>query len=289
MASTALTTVWLTALSLMAFAANSVLSRLALAEGWMDAASFTVVRLLSGALVLMALLWLSQTKTKTKAKKNVSSGGSWRAAFFLFTYAVAFSFAYLQLDTGSGALVLFGMVQLSMVAATLVKGHRLHRLELLGMLIAFSGLVYLVLPKVSTPSVVGVLLMAIAGIAWAGYTLLGRGSTSPLADTSYNFLRTVPMALVLLLICIEQLQISPKGVLLAVLSGALASGVGYSIWYRVLKHLSATQAGVLQLLVPVIAAIGGVLFVAEPLNLRLVLSAVLILGGIYLVIRPKTK
>ena len=292
-----MTTVWLTILALVAFAANSVFSRLALAEQWIDAAGFTMVRLVTGALVLLLLLYFNRLPSKRALKATSPMGseaasskrGSWLAALMLFVYAVAFSYAYLQLETGSGALVLFGMVQLTMVVATFVEGHRLRGLEVIGILIAFAGLVYLVLPQVSTPSIMGVVLMALAGMAWAGYTLLGRGSNAPLADTSFNFLRTVPMAVLLGVVALDQWFATPQGLLLAALSGGLASGVGYSIWYRVLRHLSATQAGVLQLLVPVIAAIGGVLFVAEPLTMRLIISASLILGGIYLVIQTKAK
>lgn len=292
-----MTTVWLTILALVAFAANSVFSRLALAEQWIDAAGFTMVRLITGALVLLLLLYFNRLSSIRALKATSPMGteavpskrGSWLAALMLFVYAVAFSYAYLQLETGSGALVLFGMVQLTMVVATFLEGHRLRGLEVIGILIAFAGLVYLVLPQVSTPSIMGVVLMALAGMAWAGYTLLGRGSIAPLADTSFNFLRTVPMALLLGVITLDQWFATPQGLLLAALSGGLASGVGYSIWYRVLRHLSATQAGVLQLLVPVIAAIGGVLFVAEPLSIRLIISAALILGGIYLVINGRNK
>ncbi|SBS29220.1 putative inner membrane transporter yiJE [Marinomonas aquimarina] len=270
----------LTTLALIAFAANSVLTRMALAEPLLDAASFTIIRLLSGSVVLMLIL-AYRFRGASPAK------GSWLSSLMLFVYALGFSYAYLLLETGTGALILFGMVQITMVLASLIKGQRLAKLEWLGITIAFTGFVYLVWPEVSTPSLSGVLLMSLAGIAWGIYTLRGRASKSPLADTAYNFTRTLPLLMMLALLSLSQLELSYQGLILAVLSGAIASGLGYTVWYSVLAHLSATQAGVLQLLVPVIAALGGVLFVAEPISLRLMLAALLILGGIYLVIKAK--
>ena len=273
----------LTALALTAFAANSVLTRMALAEPIIDASSFTLIRLLSGSIVLMLILAFRLRKQSAPTK------GSWLSSLMLFVYALGFSFAYLMLETGTGALILFGMVQITMVVASLIKGQRLARLEWLGIGTAFAGFVYLVWPEVSTPSISGVVLMSIAGIAWGVYTLRGRTSQAPLADTAYNFTRTLPFLLLLGLFSIGQFELSTQGIMLAVLSGAIASGLGYTLWYSVLTHLSATQAGVLQLLVPVIAALGGILFVSEPLTLRFVVASLLILGGIYLVIQARTK
>ena len=273
----------LTALALTAFAANSVLTRMALAEPIIDASSFTLIRLLSGSIVLMLILAFRLRKQPAPTK------GSWLSSLMLFVYALGFSFAYLMLETGTGALILFGMVQITMVVASLIKGQRLARLEWLGIGTAFAGFVYLVWPEVSTPSISGVVLMSIAGIAWGVYTLRGRTSQAPLADTAYNFTRTLPFLLLLGLFSIGQFELSTQGIVLAVLSGAIASGLGYTLWYSVLTHLSATQAGVLQLLVPVIAALGGILFVSEPLTLRFIVASLLILGGIYLVIQARTK
>ncbi len=273
----------LTALALTAFAANSVLTRMALAEPIIDASSFTLIRLLSGSIVLMLILAFRLRKQSAPTK------GSWLSSLMLFVYALGFSFAYLMLETGTGALILFGMVQITMVVASLIKGQRLARLEWLGIGTAFAGFVYLVWPEVSTPSISGVVLMSIAGIAWGVYTLRGRTSQAPLADTAYNFTRTLPFLLLLGLFSIGQFELSTQGIVLAVLSGAIASGLGYTLWYSVLTHLSATQAGVLQLLVPVIAALGGILFVSEPLTLRFIVASLLILGGIYLVIQARTK
>ncbi len=267
-----------TALALIAFAANSVLCRLALGEETIDAASFTVIRLLSGALVLLAILAFSNDKEAS------ASRGSWSASLMLFVYAVAFSFAYVSLDTGTGALILFGSVQITMILLSLVSGNRLHLSEWVGVIIAFIGFVYLILPEVTSPSVMGFLLMIAAGIAWGMYTLKGRGSDHPLKDTAYNFLRTIPLVIILLVITIQDAHYSAAGVLLAVLSGGIASGIGYTIWYIALGGLSTTQAAVVQLSVPAIAAFGGVLFVSEAITARLTLSASMILGGILLVV-----
>lgn len=267
-----------TAMALIAFAANSVLCRLALGEQAIDAASFTVIRLLSGALVLLALITLGSDK------EGSTSRGNWPASLMLFVYAVAFSFAYISLDTGTGALILFGSVQITMILLSLLAGNRLHLAEWVGVIMAFAGFVYLVIPEVSSPSIMGFVLMTVAGIAWGLYTLKGRYSENPLRDTAYNFLRTIPLVMILAVIAIQGAHYSTEGILLAVLSGGLASGIGYTIWYIALGGLSTTPAAVVQLSVPVIAAFGGVLFVAEVITLRLALSALMILGGILLVV-----
>lgn len=202
----------------------------------------------------------------------------------LFLYAVTFSFAYVTLDTGTGALILFGSVQITMILLSLISGDRLHMSEWVGLTIAFMGFVYLILPEVTTPSAMGFLLMTMAGIAWGIYTLKGRGSESPLMDTAYNFLRTTPLVIILAIISIKNLHYTTEGILLAVLSGGIASGIGYTIWYIALAGLSATQAAVVQLLVPVIAAIGGVIFVNELVTLQLAMSSMMILGGILMVV-----
>lgn len=275
-----------TALALIAFAANSVLCRLALGTASIDAASFTAVRLLSGALMLYVLLVLGGSARAPGAHQG---GGSWAAGALLFLYAICFSFAYLSLDTGTGALILFGSVQISMIVLSLLGGQRLRAREWLGIVIAFGGLVYLVSPGVSAPSWSGFLLMATAGIAWGGYTLKGRASRDPLRDTTYNFIRSVPWVLIAFAAALfiggaRFLHASATGVVLAVLSGAIASGIGYTIWYLALRGLGATQAAVVQLSVPVIAALGGVLFVGEAVTQRLMIATLLILGGILLVI-----
>ena len=276
-------TIVLTIMALVAFAANSVLCRLALGAGAIDAASFTGVRLLSGSLILMAILKISDSRN------NSASRGSWPASLALFLYAIAFSYAYITLDTGTGALILFGAVQITMILLSILSGNRLHAAEWIGVGTAFAGFVYLVLPGVSAPSLIGFLLMSVAGIAWGIYTLKGRGSSDPLADTSYNFLRTTPMVLMLAILVLPEAQFSTEGILLAVVSGAIASGIGYTIWYAALGGISTTQAAVVQLSVPVIAALGGVVFSAETITWRMTSSGALILGGILLVVLGRDK
>lgn len=271
-------TIIFTGLTLIAFAANSVLCRLALGENTVDASSFTVIRLLSGAFVLLIILKINSSKHSSLIK------GSWSAGLMLFLYAATFSFAYITLDTGTGAIILFGSVQITMILLSLISGNRLHITEWIGVSVAFIGFVYLVLPGATSPSIIGFSFMTIAGIAWGIYTLKGRYSEDPLADTAYNFLRTIPFVAVLAIITIQDLHFTTQGVLLAALSGGIASGIGYTIWYIALGGLSAIQAAVVQLLVPVIAALGGVIFVSEKITLRLTLSSVLILGGILMVV-----
>ena len=270
--------VFLTCLALFAFAANSVLCRLALGSGAMDAASFTVIRLITGVIVLVVI---ATTQYKSDL---IQTRGSWDASLMLFLYAVTFSYAYILLDTGTGALILFGSVQITMILLSLISGTRLQRMEWAGILVAFSGFIYLVLPGVSAPSLSGFLLMTTAGIAWGLYTLKGRRSTNPLMDTTFNFARTIPFVVILLLLRFQSAEISLEGVVLASLSGGLASGVGYTIWYSALKGLSSIQAAVVQLSVPIIAALGGVMIMSESITFRLLLSTSLILGGIILVI-----
>ncbi len=275
-----LKTLIFTAMALSAFAANSVLCRLALGSEAIDAGSFTSIRLISGSVTLFLILIV---------KKNINlrmTHGSWLSSMMLFVYAVTFSFAYITLDTGTGALILFGSVQTTMILLSVLYGNRLHISEWVGILVAFGGFIYLIFPGISTPSAFGFTLMSLSGIAWGVYTLRGRGSDDPLRDTAYNFFKTIPFILVLLLIVLGRGEgnVSSEGFYYAVVSGGLTSGVGYSIWYIALKGLTATQAAVVQLSVPVIAAAGGVVFVSEEVTLRLLIATVLILGGILLVV-----
>ena len=271
----------LTMLTMIAFAANSVLCRLALGGEMIDAAGFTSVRLLAGSLVLLAILKFRRNNKHTSVK------GSWISALMLFTYAGTFSFAYISLNTGTGALILFGAVQITMIIMSLISGHRLRTGEWLGMSIAFAGFVYLVLPGVHAPSPVGFILMASAGIAWGVYTMNGRKSGNPVSDTAYNFLRTVPLVIILILLSSNNIHLTQQGFLLALISGAVTSGLGYVIWYMALGGLTATVAAVVQLSVPVIAALGGILFVSEQLTLRFTLATLMILGGIFIVIMAR--
>lgn len=295
-----------TTFALVAFAFNSILCRLALRGEEADAAGFTGVRLVSGAVALVVIGWLvskgenlSGSEGERGAElaesggKNtlptgrVSAFGSWPSAFFLFAYAVCFSFAYLGLTAGTGALILFGSVQMSMVAAAIFKGERPTVLESLGLVIAVGGLVYLVLPGLASPPLASSLLMAAAGMSWAAYTIRGKSSTDPLADTTGNFVRSVPMAAVVALIYLPNLHLTPRGWLLAILSGAVTSGVGYTIWYSVVKDHTTTRAAVLQLSVPVIAAVIGIAFLGETATMTLIVASILILGGIGLTIFGK--
>jgi drug/metabolite transporter (DMT)-like permease len=273
-------TILFTGLALIAFAANSVLCRLALGGSAIDASTFTIVRLLSGVIVLTVILNIS----KINSNSSPSTKGSWPASIALFLYAITFSFAYVTLETATGALILFGSVQITMILLSIFSGNRLHISEWVGMAIAFAGFVYLVLPGVTTPSVIGFFLMTVSGIAWGVYTLKGRGSKSPIMDTAFNFLRTLPFVIILAIITIKYAHYSSEGILLAALSGGIASGIGYMIWYIALSGLSVTQAAVLQLLVPVIAAVGGIIFVSESISLRLAVSSTMILGGILMVV-----
>lgn len=272
----------LTLLAMVAFAANSLLCRMALGPQTVDAASFTTVRLVSGALTLWIIVLL------TRKAGNGTLRGDWPSAAMLFTYAVTFSFAYLTLTTGTGALILFGSVQVTMWVVALWRGERPHPLAWVGLVAAFSGLVYLVSPGITAPSPGGAALMGLAGVAWGVYSLRGRGSADPLADTAGNFLRSVPLTLVLSLLLLNRFAGSGEGLLWAVLSGALASGVGYTIWYAALPHLTATRAATVQLSVPVIAAAAGTLVLAETVSMRLVIASVLILGGIGLALFAKS-
>jgi len=273
--------VLLTSVALVAFAANSILCRMALGGARMDPAGFTAVRLGSGA----ATLWLLLA---------VRSGGlprlegHWASAAALFTYAGAFSLAYVSLDAGTGALILFGAVQLTMLLAGLRAGERPRPAEWLGLGMALAGLVVLVRPGISAPAPVGAALMAAAGIAWGVYSLRGRGSREPLRNTAGNFLMAAPVAVLLVPFGGGAGDWTASGVALAVASGALASGVGYAVWYAALPALTATRAALVQLLVPVLAAAGGVALLSEAIPLRLPVAAALVLGGVALAVTARS-
>ncbi len=264
-----------TSFALVAFAFNSILCRMALRTGEADVVGFTAIRLIAGA---VALIVISYFAGRSKGKN--STQGTWASAFFLFAYAICFSFAYLGLTAATGALILFSSVQFTMVAAALIRGERPRGLEWLGLLIALGGLIYLLLPGLTSPPLVASVLMAAAGIAWGFYTLRGKGSGDPLGNTTGNFIRTVPMIAITAIPFLSQVRLSPRGIILAILSGAIASGVGYTVWYSALKHHTATRAAVLQLAVPVIAAFGGVMLLSEVMTTRLLIASALILGGI---------
>jgi drug/metabolite transporter (DMT)-like permease len=274
-------TIALTTLAMLAFAGNSILCRLALKTTTIDAASFTSIRLISAALMLWGILQLRA--------KGLPILGTWASAVALFVYAAGFSFAYINLTAGTGALLLFGSVQTSMISFGLWKGERFNTLQLVGFLLAIVGLLVLVFPGLSAPPVVSSFLMILAGIAWGVYSLRGRGAGDPTMMTAGNFIRTLPLAVVLSLVFQSQFRWDAHGAILAVASGALTSGIGYAIWYAALPSLKATQAATVQLSVPVIAALGGILILGEAFSIRLLIASVTILLGIALVILEKDK
>ena len=272
----------LVVLTMIAFAGNSLLCRLALRNTPIDAASFTTIRLVSGAIALW-LIVRQRDAARTDSGTHVD-GSNWLSALVLFAYAVAFSFAYVSLSAGTGALLLFGAVQATMIGWGLYRGERFLPGQVVGLLLAFAGLVGLMLPGISAPSLQGSVLMLGAGVAWGVYSLRGRGAGDPTRTTAGNFLRSVAFALALAVAALPWSSLDHAGVCYAIASGALTSGVGYAIWYTALKGLKATHAATVQLSVPVIAALGGVLFLDEHVTLRLLVAAVAILGGIALVV-----
>lgn len=265
---------------MVAFAANSLLCRLALGAGEIDAASFSTIRVIAGALTLV-LISLAQRRPPSRSSAN------WRSALALFAYMIFFSFAYVSLGAANGALILFGLVQLTMFAAALSGGERFPAPAWFGLAVAAGGLVYLVSPGLSAPDPLGAMLMAVAGVAWGLYSLLGRGAGDPLAATTMNFIYCAPLVLIVSVFSLAQLNVSPIGAAYAIASGAVASGCGYVIWYAALRGLTAGRAATVQLSVPVIAAIGAVLLLSEPITLRLVLASAATLGGVALVLAQR--
>jgi drug/metabolite transporter (DMT)-like permease len=293
--------------ALVAFAANSILCRYALKplgleanileptileqgtsgiNTLIDPISFTLIRLFSGAVILLLLILFRRKRAVTRLKP---SKGNRLGAFYLTFYAITFSLAYISLDTATGALILFGTVQLCMISVALLKGQRLNQRELIGYSIAFAGFLLLTLPHITAPSALGLMLMIIAGVGWAFYTLNGKASTEPLTDTMINLcissLMMTPIGLALFLLPDFSLHITVNGAVAAIASGALASGIGYAIWYTALPLITTTQAATAQLLVPIIAAIGGIVLLGESISFLLIIAGVIMLSGIYLLIR----
>ena len=270
-------TIWLTVAAMIAFASNSLLARLALADGAIDAAGFTGLRLLSGALVLAFILLTARDRTPVRWR---TLEGSWASSLALFVYALTFSLAYLKLGAAVGALILFAAVQASMIGWGLIRGERPGIREALGLVVAAGAFVWWLVPGLTRPDPLGTALMIVSGIAWGVYSLRGRGAADATRATAGNFIRTVPLALPLVALSLFQAGIGGAGVLIAIVSGAVTSGLGYVLWYRALKGLTALSAAIVQLSVPIIAALGGVLFLSEDLGLRFVIAAGLVLGGI---------
>ena len=271
----------LTALAMLAFAGNSVLCRLALKATSLDAASFTALRLISGALMLWLLVVLRRPRRRI--------GGSWFGAMALFVYAFAFSLAYRAIDAGTGALLLFGAVQLSMLVYGFFRGERLGLAAGIGLAVALAGLLAMLLPGASAPAWVPAMLMLASGVAWGSYSLLGRGGADPLATTAGNFLRAIPLVLLACLPYASSLHWDMRGAGYALVSGALASGVGYAIWYSAVRQLPALKAATVQLSVPILATLAGIVILDEPLTLRLALCSVAVLGGVALVLASRQR
>jgi drug/metabolite transporter (DMT)-like permease len=293
-----------TILAMLAFAGNSVLCRMALERGTIDPATFTSVRLISGAIIL-SILVLSISKlseSKTADLKHHSSSNdratfftrlsrllslkqsSWLGGLALFAYAAGFSFSYISLPTGTGALILFATVQITMITFALFQGSRFGIAQWCGFAIALVGLVYLFLPGISAPPIVGALLMVLAGIAWGVYSIMGKKVLNPSQSTTENFIRASLITLLLSFIFLDDISMSREGLLLAIASGGITSGLGYAIWYAVLPYLKSATSASVQLTAPVIATIGGVVFLGEDINVRLVLASAAILGGVAMVV-----
>lgn len=283
-----------TIIALVAFAANSLLCRLALAQGYIDAWNFTVIRLLSGA-VCLAIIMLLYTKQLNKNAQLSSSVindiGSWRSSVSLLIYALCFSIAYIELDTGMGALILFSAVQFTMIGWGIYKQERLTAVQWLAFIVAFVAFVYLMLPSQTAPPVMAAVLMSISGVAWGIYSIRGKACVSPLRATTYNFIRSLLVLPILIVVGMSQLKnVRMEGVLLAIASGAIASGVGYSIWYVAMPLLKSTHAAIVQLCVPVLAAIAGAVFLSETLTVQFMLpSSIILLAVLVFTLNKKTN
>ena len=269
-------------MAMIAFAANSLLCRMALGAGLIDAASFATIRVVAGAVTLV-LLALPRWRVRGREKADVI------AVATLFLYMAFFSFAYLSLAAGTGALILFGTVQLTMFTAALHGGERFPLASWLGLTIALSGLVYLVSPGLTAPDPQGAVLMTVAGIAWGIYSLRGRLAADALGSTANSFIFSVPLVVAVSLFALRDAQASPAGVGLAIASGAVASALGYVIWYAALRGLTAGRAATVQLSVPIIAAFGGVVLLAEDVSLRLLIASAATLGGIWIVLAQRDR
>ncbi|EPJ2792707.1 DMT family transporter [Vibrio parahaemolyticus] len=280
-----MSTFLLTAITMLAFAANSLLCRLALAEGLIDAGSFTLVRLISGAITLIALL-VVRGHWKTD---RPTSRFRFFAGVALFGYAALFSFAYLQLATGTGALLLFGAVQLTLLAIYWWQGERFQFLEIIGIGLSIVGFVWLMLPSATRPDISSALLMLISGVCWAAFTALGKQAPSPSSGITWGFIAASMIGILLSPLMLSSIYLSLSGILLAITSGAIASGLGYTLWYQVMRKLSLLQAAVSQLSVPAIALLLGTVVLHESLSLHTLLTSGIILGGIALVFLSRSK
>lgn len=287
-----LSTILYTLIALSAFAANSLLCRMALQSGDIDPLSFTAIRLASGAFMLLGLLlWQAKLRQlKSQRAKPLSDKGNNISALSLFVYALCFSVAYVDLNTGTGALILFSAVQLTMIGHSVLNKEPLSKVQWGALFVALAGFIYLMLPSATVPSFMPAMLMALSGVAWGVYSIRGKSCSSPLQATSFNFLRSLILVPILVFLAVVDWQgITASGVYLAIASGALASGLGYSIWYIALPRLKSSQAGVVQLTVPVLATLAGVVFLDEQLTARLITASALILGAVLVFLMTKKR
>ena len=289
-----------TIIALIAFAANSLFCRMALAEGYIDAWNFTILRLLSGAICLAIVISLHASRLTRQRNSDkaiainyndiLEDKGSWLSSISLVIYALCFSLAYLELDTGTGALILFAAVQFTMIGWGIYQKEQLSILQWVSFVIAIAGFVYLMLPSAAIPSLFGASVMAISGVAWGIYSIRGKVCVSPLRATGFNFIRSLAALPFLILIGISHIEsLSIEGIFLACLSGAITSGIGYIIWYTAMPLLKSTQAAVVQFCVPVLATIAGVLFLSEQLTMRFIVASVIILGAVLIFVLSKKK
>lgn len=276
-----------TALAALCFAGNSILCRMALGAGKIDPTSFTAVRLASGAAMLAIVVGVP----RLRRAKGGRSSGDWVSGFLLFAYAFAFSLAYVGMAAGAGALVLFGLVQATMVVGAMIQGHRPRAVQWFGLALALGGVMYLASPGLSAPPLGRALLMGLAGISWGLYSFRGRTVDDPFGATMVNFLWAVPFAVISLAFATRGVDVTAHGIVLAAVSGAITSGLGYCLWYAALPVLGAFRGAIVQLAVPVLAASGGILFLNESLSLRLVLASAATLGGVALAVlaRPRNR
>jgi drug/metabolite transporter (DMT)-like permease len=278
--------------AMIAFASNTLLCRAALKQTHIDAATFTFVRIFSGAVALCLFMnvrrRITVDRTASPLVESLSGSllrnGNWISALALFVYAAGFSFAYTSLSAGAGALLLFGAVQATMILWGLRRGERLDAIQITGLVVAVTGLVILVFPGLSAPPLIGSILMLGAGVAWGVYSLRGKGVQNPASVTAGNFVRAVPFSVVVWIFFLPWAHVDPAGVGYAIISGVIASGLGYVIWYSALPGLKAASAATVQLSVPVLAATGGILLLGESITLRYVLASLAVLGGIALVV-----
>lgn len=276
--------IFLTSITMLAFAFNSIFGRIALQNEAIDPGSYSLIRLFSGAVVLILLL-----NIKIGFKRDNFNGGNWLSAASLFAYAAAFSFSYVNIETGMGALILFATVQATMIGWSVFKGDYPTIIEMFGIAIAFSAFIWLLSPGLEAPDPLAAFLMALSGIAWGIYSIKGKFESDPLRATTGNFLWSLPFAIVLSLLVLDQMNISAFGAFLAICSGGITSALGYALWYHVLPQMSSTKAAIVQLSVPVLAGIGGTLFLSEEWTFRFTLASILILGGIAISILAKNK